>query len=287
MKKEPFSKRFLAFIGLHKVRSCLIIIGAIILPMIFVHVLFQFSGPSYLQAVWSAGDVLGYLGAILGAAATIVAIVITVQITAEDRTDDQQRQIKEQKLSIKPHFQTTHNPMFNKSDAAHLANGKTVFVTYPTTSRREDDISPGSTLDIPYLLKVSKSSKSSLKADEIMEQISFTRDFYILKYTLENVGAGNAVNIQFRIDEMPLIPAFSLVVNTSKEFVFLFGKELVTNGEHRIVFDYEYSDVATMARYKQSEVISLFCEDDGALNSRQSMDDLISMPTEVSYDIAT
>jgi len=284
MKKEPFSKRLLDFIVSHKIWSCLIGMGVILLPLLFVHIAFQFNGPTYLQAVWSAGEVLGYLGAILGAAATIVAIVITVQITAEGRADDHQHQMEERKLSMKPHFQTTHNPVFSKNEATQLANGKTVFVSYPAISGREDDITPGSTLDVPHLLK---SKKSSIKAEEIHDQFSFTKDFYILKYVIENVGAGNAVNVQFCIDEMPFIPAFSLVVNTSKEFVFIFRKTLAANGEHRIVFDYEYSDVATMARYKQSEVISLFCEDDGALNSRQSMDDLISMPTEVYCDIST
>ena len=272
MGRDPFKEKIYGFIKSRKILSSLIsivvAIAIILLPILIVHILFKSNTSSWLQAEWSAGDVLSYLGSIIGAIATIVAVILTIRFTVKGQQAEQKRQKEAQKLSIKPHLQTDSNPIYDLAKAEELADGKTIFVTYPDSL---PDSFPSSTLDIPYIIKSQKNKAVSVK------------EYYILRYSLSNVGAGNAIAVSFYIDDMPkpFIPAFSLVVNTCKDFVFILKRDLISDKERKINFHFEYSDTASTARYKQRETIYLYLETDGSLNTRKDIMDLINMPEEI------
>lgn len=68
-------------------RKYLFILGALIIVLpIAIHFLFkQDFNIKWLYAEWSAGDVLGYCGTIIGALATIIAVYITIKHTKEEQ----------------------------------------------------------------------------------------------------------------------------------------------------------------------------------------------------------
>ena len=62
---------------------------AAILAPVFVHVAFSVEAPcSALIPTWTSGDVLAYIGALLGAIATIVAVFLTIKNSEETRKED-------------------------------------------------------------------------------------------------------------------------------------------------------------------------------------------------------
>lgn len=63
-------------------------IAAILAPVL-VHVAFNIEAPcSALISTWTSGDVLAYIGALLGAIATIVAVFLTIKKSDEARKED-------------------------------------------------------------------------------------------------------------------------------------------------------------------------------------------------------
>lgn len=279
LSDHSFSERLLKFLSTHKKQAILIALGLILLPILIVHVLFKINGPEWLRAEWFAGDLLSYFGAVLGTLATIVTIIVTIQLAVEGQQKELKMMREDRKLSIKPHLQTSHSPLFSVDDAIGLEDKKTLFVTYPVNEKEidKDGFLPGCSLNVPYILK--KYQKQSDDSGKI-PRINFIHDFYILKYSLANVGAGNAINIQFLIENKPCFPAFSLVANSSRDFVFILKKGLIEDKSRNITFDFMYSDIASMGKYSQHETICFYVEKDGTLNYSQRIEDLISMPQE-------
>lgn len=262
--------QLLELIKKHKVRTVLIIAAFFLLPILITHSLFKLNAPcELLRAEWSAGDLLGYWGSIFGAAATIIAVVLTIQFTLANQRE-------ERKLSIKPYLQSMYHPIYRIDDASK-ADGKTIFMTYPHQNDKEELIS--SSLETPYLL--SKIKKDSTE-EAIIDALGFVKEYYILHYSLSNVGAGNAIKISFTIDDKISIPAFSLAMNSDKNFIIILKATLLHEEKRIIRFAFTYEDAASIARYEQSENIILYSEDDQSLNTRQNLNDLITAPQEIN-----
>jgi len=261
--------KFIKFISEHKIISALIAIGIFVLPIIIVHVLYKLTTPyTWLIAEWEAGDLLNYCGAVLGAAATIVAIVLTIIFTVEN-------QKSERKLSIMPRLNTTYIPKFIRKDTI-LKEGQIVYITYPLDEKENI----GSSHEPPHFLR--KAEEDKVKG--ILESLSFYRENYIIHYTISNIGAGNAINIKFAIDGKQIMQPFSLVANNSKEFIIILKSELLNklNKRNRFIrFNFEYEDVASIGKYEQHERIELYLEDDESLNTRQTVNDILSMSKDL------
>lgn len=238
------------------------------LPIIIVHSLFEITAPyNWLVANWKAGEVLGYCGTVLGAATTITAVVLTIIFTQENQKG-------ERKLSIKPRLQTEYQPIFDREKAIKQVTNRAVFVEYPFDEK--EGIS--NSYDLPYLLKKFEKKNST---DEIINGLDFSRRCYIIQYNVSNVGAGNAVNLFFTIDNNTVMPPFSLTANNTKVFVIILKAELLKDNTRPIHFKFKYEDVASIARYEQNEKIILLADDNGFLNSSQNMNDVISVPVEI------
>lgn len=103
-----------------KDRNLLIaIVAAIVIGPIVIHVLYKSSGPQWLVAEWSAGDLLQYYGMLVTAAIAIYGIYLTFQ--------DNRRGIKEQsRLDKLPYFSLTtlnykvRNPLFGVTTEKHI-----------------------------------------------------------------------------------------------------------------------------------------------------------------------
>lgn len=252
----------------HKIWAGIIAIGLFLLPILIVHSLFKLTAPcNWLVANWSAGEVLDYCGNVLGATATITAIILTIIFTQENQKG-------ERRLSIKPHLQTEYQPIFNRDKAMEQVAKSAIFVMYP----HDEGESIGSSYQPPYFLKESEKKEPER---EILNTLNLNRTYYIILYTISNVGAGNALNLSFTINDRHIVPPFSLTVSDTKVFVILLKAELLKDKTRSLRFKYEYQDVASIAHYEQHETIVLLEEDNGSLNSRQQMNDVISQPKEI------
>lgn len=281
---ENFSKRILTFIFSHKICVALILIAVFSLPLVIVHFVFKFNCHPLLHATWTSGDVLGYFGEMIGAAATIFAIIITIQLAEEGRQEDHKRQKCERKLSVKPYLQTFFSPIFSKNDVDKYFDEIVYYVIYPENSKSEKEVFPSVSLEIPGIFRVSEKNASEHRIDT---KLRFFNDYYVFFYSIENIGAGNAINIQFYLNEIPFIPFFSLAINGQRDFIFVFPKNVIENDEFLVSFRFEYSDVASISCYAQNEVIRLLCNEEGKPNFRRMLCDLISPPQEIECDLST
>lgn len=258
--------RFIKLIGEHKVVTVIMASAIFILPIIIVHVLFKLNTPyNWLAAEWGAGDLLTYCGVMLGAAATIIAIILTINFTVENQKN-------ERKLSIRPCLDTVYVPKFIRIDNI-MKEDRLVYITYPIDEKGNI----GSSHEPPYML--TKADEDKIKG--ILDSLSFYRDNYVIHYTVSNVGAGNAINIKFEIDGKQIMQHFSLIAGNYKEFIIILKPMLLNNRNHFIRLNFEYEDVASIGKYEQHECIEFYLEDDESLNSRQAVNDIISMPNEL------
>lgn len=88
----------------------MIVLSAVVGPLL-IHIAYKITGPCWLVAEWSAGDMLQYYGMIVTAVIAIGGLYLTFQ--------DNRRGIKEQsRLDKLPYFSLTtlnykvHNPLF-------------------------------------------------------------------------------------------------------------------------------------------------------------------------------
>jgi hypothetical protein len=165
----------------HKILTVTIALIMSLLPIVIVHILFKIPAPfEWVVPNWNAGEILGYFGNALGAVTTITAIVITILFTQEN-------QKSERKLSIKPHLQTEYQPIFNLDTAIEQKNNQAVFIEYPF----DENEKIGSTYDPPYILE--KYNRKKDPESEILNKLESYRSFYIIKFSIRNVGAGKGV----------------------------------------------------------------------------------------------
>ncbi len=258
--------RLIKFIREHKIASTLIALLIFLIPIVVVHILFKITTScKWIVAEWDAGDLLSYCGAVLGAVATIVSIVLTIMFTVEN-------QKFERKLTIKPCLNTNYIPKFIRIDSI-VKEGQCIYITYPFDN--EGNIKASHIP--PHVLKKAEQHK----AEGILDTLAFYRENHIIHYTVSNIGAGNAVNIKFSIDEKLIMQPFAMVANTSKEFIIVLKPKLLNCGNHFIRFKFEYEDVASIGKYEQHERIEFYLDDDKSLNTRQAINDSISMPKDL------
>lgn len=103
MQGRPTSRGFKLFVLLS-------LLVALVIPAV-LHLLYKLPAPAFaLEAVWGAGEMLDYIGSILGAAATIGAVWLTIR-------DEREGRLEEQRLSTVPLVAITalerHVPAFD------------------------------------------------------------------------------------------------------------------------------------------------------------------------------
>ena len=201
---------------------------------------------------WEAKDVLSFYGSILGAAATIIALTKTIKFTRENQRE-------ERKLSIRPYLETRK---YNYTDFDDIPDKKDVIyldimpniITYQ--GGLPDDVS-----EIKNI-KNRKAFEKNYNLENLDDAMYSTRianyfnDKYLLYYEVINCGAGNAINVSFNINSRCIIPSFCVTTTESKKIMLVLNKELLErSGEYELKFAFVYYDIASLAKYYQTETI--------------------------------
>ena len=185
--------------------------------------------------------------------ATIIALIVTIIYT-----NDSQR--NQNILSVKPYLQSEYVPIFNYSEITNHPS-KLLYIVF------NSNIS--SSFVEPYML-------GRMKEDNFNKR-AFLNKFYIMKYTLKNVGADSATNIKWTLNDKPIIPEFAISKDETTEYIIVVDSSFLEDNKIILNLKYEYEDVFGLASYYQTETIQVL-KDKISLTSIQDKDDVITPP---------
>lgn len=228
----------------------------IFIPIFVIHFLFSIYPTNNLWiAKWTAGELLGYFGSILGAVATIISVVITIIYTKHNQNE-------QNILQVKPYLQSKHTLFYFPDEATEKE------YNYATIT-----ISRGLSVYNPENNDILNDSNSD-------SWEKFYKDNSILKYTIKNAGANTATDIKWSLENSCLMYSFALSKDEINEFIIIVNKSALQNHEFNLNFEFNYGDVLSLARYSQKETIK-FRELDFGLYFTQTAQDTLSSPKRI------
>ena len=234
-------KRILFHIGIAVI--ALIFVAA---PFIVNAIIRKYADASYCEL--SLDGYLGYIGAFIGAAATIIAVKITI---AHERKQHEQERI----LCAKP-WLTSESILLNSDDEIKQeADGQTTFVF-------RDSKGFVCSKKVPYLIE--KGTHEINKKD------------CVVKYTIENVGGNTATKFNMTFEGTRLFPDFAIAKGGKRKIVFVLP---LREGEKtsKYVLKFIYGDIVSNVVYYQTEELNIVQYENG-VTFTQSTDDLLSPP---------
>lgn len=294
---------------------CIIVILIVLISIPFIINESYKAGEGYIT-MWGAEELLAFYGNLLAAVATIVSVIITILFTVNNQKKERKLAVKPFLQSEShPIFSPKEACAKQGNKTIYLTyphdgtQGVSSSLSPPyilekrnNPKKIELDLNNDAKLDkktveefvkdnaidldSQYVIAFAKTSSLNLDPIELLKimtesVIEFKKEYYILEYSLTNVGAGPAVSINFTINNTPCLPSFSLTVSERKSFIILLKSNLLNTSESTINFSFEYKDVISQGKYKQIENVTIYKEnEDGTLNIRQKIEDLISEPVE-------
>ena len=199
---------------------------------------------------WEAKDVLSFYGSLLGAAATIIALKETINFTRESQKE-------ERKLSIRPYLETQK---YNYTDLQKIpTNLETLFIDVSKRITTYQASLPEEFEDMKILQRRLLAGEKIDLMDQTLFDLKLETLFqkkYLLSYEIVNCGAGNAINVNLRINGRSVIPSFCVITGESKKIIFVLNNDLLEDtNEYSLKLTLTYSDVASLADYYQTEEI--------------------------------
>lgn len=245
--------------------------------MLAVHILFSFEAPfPWMAAKWSAGDVLGYLGSIIGAGATIFVLLATIDY--EKKVDEErskravrpviaitlpEKTLPEWGPSVTAEFEDDFDPIgveitYERAREEYLRASCYAIVSADDGASFDTVLSHND-----YYLALW--AEAQVIKDE--DGNHFGNDFqaWFLKLMLTSVGNGPAINVSARLVKSDVenaalegsrthSPVFQLMVGGEWGLGILVPAGSISAKEYCLVLSYE--DVYGRA-YEQSHVMTL------------------------------
>ena len=114
-----------------------------------------------------------------------------------------------------------------------------------------------------------------------MNQETYSEKRYLLYYEIANHGAGNAINVQLKINKWSM-QSFCITTANPKRFVFILHENLIPDdkNEYTLEMFLTYSDIASLGNYYQKEEI-IFCRRDDKLKTIQMSGSILTRPIEI------
>ena len=258
---------------------CFFILFIFLIPMAINWIYEQPAIVPLFAMSWEARDVLGFygslLGAVIGAAAAIYVLRKTIQFTVNSQKE-------ERKLAVRPYLETRK---YHYTDFSKISSGEnTVFLLISKAlivyqAEVPDDI-------IDKQKQIDRYRKSNLKNPlgiDLEEYVGtgYLAKNYILQIDVVNCGAGNAINVEFTLNQRPLSQAFCVTTQTPKRFICILNEDLINGDENLLEFSLKYGDISSSAMYLQTEKIWFYRGCDNKLTTSQRSGDLLTPPIEL------
>ncbi len=237
---------------------------------------FTYLSFEWLQIKWGASDALSYYGSLMGASATIYVLRKTILFTEKN-------QKAERVLTIRPYLQTYQR---HYADVCTIPESDDILyftVTNGIMTIERDTPDCIARLKM-YHKKLHNREPINGKEKAICESINtdFFKNNYVMSYEIENCGAGNAVDVNLKINERPLFMNFCITTNKTKQMVFIFNNDLIKNTSATLLnLSITYTDVASLAQYVQCEKFRFSRSHNDNLQMVQFGEDLLTRPQQV------
>lgn len=277
MKKRDSSRweRMANWVKRHPIVSSVVVFGIVLLPFV-LYIIFKLAGKSF----WTAGDLLEYWGAVLGAAVTFGTIALAIHHfnrELEQRKQEEMQHLQEQKDRIQPYLHTESR----KADILSVqkpAGENVCYIQYPANDYDESNTAPSASFEMPSVIR-------DFKEKGQLEQLAeMTNQHYCLHdYRITNAGAGNAVKVLLKIDGYAPKPPFSIIQGETKYFVFIFYRRLLRGQKQRqITIELYYSNRMSSQSYQQTEHFTLKENEENDDEYLKTSLDLITPPQEIN-----
>lgn len=245
MKRKPSYKKWCFWT---------IIVGSIVGVPIVINELYK-CDKGYIT-VWEGSDVLAYYGSLLGAAATIIALVVTIIFT-------QKNQKEERKLSVKPYLETKK---YHYTDLMNISLENTICLEITSKGIKDPDrlLEKINDAKIIYHRDMHGAFSQIAKISLDTEISGILKKYYFCGYDIQNCGAGNAINVNLKINNKSCIPDFCVTTSEPKKFILIFDKSLLEEPDFNECFvriDLEYMDIVSLAKYSQYEELIFSCDE--------------------------
>lgn len=217
--------------------------------------------------------VLTIVAATYGGLLTLIGVAWTIK-------DNSEKMRQERKLSIKPYLDVSYKCFTDiielpTKDILTIELGK-VIVVHPKIS---DDINDLFILRSRVFGDVERLSASVYK----LELERFISTHMMLYTEIENCGSGNAIDVKLKFNDNE-IASLCITTSTTKKILFVFKDELLgeEKGETtKIKLSFEYTDVASLGKYKQVESFNFGRDSTDKLYVSQTQEDLLTSPVEI------
>lgn len=286
MKKEQASKKFS-----HKHRTiiirgagllCVIVVFVFVIPIAINWAYSQSAWLPILAVSWEAKDALSFYGSILGAAATIFVLQQTIKFTVKSQKE-------ERKLTVKPYLQSSR---YHYNDATSIPDEETM--VYLDVSKRGITYQGALPHDISFIKKIYNKLLANEKIDDMDQALyklnleTFAQKKYVFAYDLINCGAGNAINVNLKINNRPTVGSFCVTTTTPKKFIFILNYDLLEadNSEFPLRILLTYTDIASTANYYQTEEL-IFTHKDDKFKTIQKSGKILTKPQEIPMEYDT
>lgn len=216
--------------------------------LLLVHVLYLFPAPfEWLVTSWTAGDLLAYGGAIIGAGATIYAVISTIEY-------ERNREREQNRLNCKPWIESKISIIDSYRE---FEKYKQLEIIYAKPGKNNQWLT---TLNTPYELECNI--------------YKFNVKYCFIIYELVNVGCNTATSFEFTINSNKFMQEFALSLTSKKVFAFYLP---LSEKETEYKFEFSYGDVISSAKYIQSETIRVYKNGEENFIS-QHISDLLTNP---------
>ncbi len=256
-----------------------LVIVAIAVPFI-INELYK-ANDGYMT-IWGAEEVLAFYGELLGALATIGAVYLTIDYSVY-------REKCVHKNSIRPFLSTTYFRQYDYAAFAETSdNVEFICLTHdgilhiskeaPFGVRVMESFSKNQNVDCDDVKNGEECYEVTKKLAEMME---VEDNFYLIEYTLENFGGGNAIEVEMKINHKLVKQPFALNGQNKKIFRVIFDiKDMAVGKDWEITFTYDFYDQELLGKYRQNETITLM-KDEYGVSLSQHILDFLSVPREM------
>jgi heme/copper-type cytochrome/quinol oxidase subunit 4 len=221
------------------------------------------------------GIVLTIIAAVIGGAITLAGVAWTIK-------DNSEKLKEERKFSIKPYLETQ---IYHYTDVLKLPEEDTIYIEINKGLFTYQGDIPPDIMDFRALKSRVINSENVDPTDQALYDINqdtYSKKRYLFCYEISNHGAGNAINVQFKINKW-YIQSFCITTSNPKKFVFILHDNVIPDDktEYTLEMFLTYSDIASLGNYYQKEELTFCRGEDDILRTVQMSDSILTKPIEI------